>query len=180
MKKRFGAASVLLLMSLAWGCAAGPREGFLEIRLAQIDEIEGLPRLEVPITGEQISVHPEVVATERDVEDAWPVELEKGYGVAMTLKTSAARRISRRLEDELWARLAVFVEGQLVGALPIWGGVSRDMVIPGRWERGLAEYLATRLNPERAGALPVGKLEKAAPEEPQKIDLLKRAREQRR
>ena len=180
MKKRCGAASLLLLVSFALGCAAGPGEGLLEIRLAQIDEIEGLRRLQVPVTGEEIYVHPEVVATERDVENAWPVELEKGYGVAMTLKNSAATRISRRLEGELWARLAIFVEGQLVGALPIWEGVNRDMVISGRWERGLAEYLASRLNPERKGVLPVDKLEKVEPEEPHKIDLLKRAREQRR
>ena len=180
MKTRLVAASLWLLASLALGCAAGPGEGFLEMRLAQIDEIEGLPRLEVPVTGEQVYVHPEVVGTERDVENAWPVELEKGYGVAVTLKESAARRISRRLEEELYGRLAIFVEGQLVGALPIWGGVNRDMVISGRWERELAGYLASRLNPERTGALPVGKLEKAAPEGPQKIDLLKRAREQRR
>jgi len=184
MKRRCFVGIVILLACMARGCA-GPRSvapgRILDMRLAQLEEIEGLPQLTVPRTEEKISVLAPVVATERDIANAIIVETqEEGYIVLVRLKKAAVKRISRWLYQELYSRLAIFVDGRLISAQPfVWEEhqyMARDMVIADGLSRAEAEALAARLARGPLGPANLQAPDDAPVKAPPKIDLRKRSR----
>ena len=164
MKRLIPTMLVLLLVCFVSGCVT--RGQVLEMRLAQIEETS-------KPSAERLVFDGKVVATERDIEEAGAVKLKERYGVGITLTKRAVWRIYTRMNEEMFSRLAIHVDGQLVAAVPVSGGIDQRIVIAQGLSEAQARALAHRICPTGLKKLDLSKPEKEGIKVYKPIDLRK-------
>ena len=114
-----------------------------EVRLAQSEQEEGLQEQTAPESGAKIYVHPGVVITNSDIDDASYVQDERGLpAVAIRFKKSSQKHIAKFSSGNIGKIAAIYVNGRLLSAPVIRSEFSEAAQITGHFKVEEAQHIA--------------------------------------
>ena len=113
-----------------------------EVRLAEERPIPGLVVAQIGDSGRLIYLHPEIVVSNDDIEQAWVFQDPPGFGVAVTFLPSAADRMRQATTAHLGRPLAILIDGHVVSVPTVRGAVSDSAVINGAFTQAEAKRIA--------------------------------------
>jgi preprotein translocase subunit SecD len=143
---------ILLTICLGQGSVfsqAPQRRIRVEFRWAEASPGKGLTQARVPKTGESIYLHREALIRNEDIIKADALEdpnTNGGYRVALVFTKHAAERMARATQQRSGKRLAVLVDGKVISAPFLSGGIYDKALITGEITKVEAERIASELN----------------------------------
>jgi len=129
--RRWVAVLPLLLAALVGGCVSSERPGGGPMRVARLflesGGDEGVPAV-LPRSGVTLQLNPKPVLTEADLAGADVAEVELGRCLLLYLNSAAARDFYRLTVTHQGRRLALQLDGVVIGARRIDGPVADGKV----------------------------------------------------
>jgi hypothetical protein len=113
-----------------------------EIRLAEDHPIPGLQVAEVGNTGPLVYLHPEMLAGNDDVADAWVVDANPGFDVGVQMRPEAADRMRQATRGHVGRPVAILIDGRVAMAPIVRSPIGDSAVITGHFTRDDADRIA--------------------------------------
>lgn len=146
-------AATFALLLVAGGCAPGPRGRpaapvSIRVHLASSEERAGYRRMRDE-AGRALFVAPEPLATERNVASASALHSDRRSMLLLRFDLEGGYRLEQATAEHVGERLAVFVDGELVGSPQIGRAlVERGLGLDVGLSRQRVDAIVRALNPE--------------------------------
>jgi hypothetical protein len=113
-----------------------------EVRLAEEEATPGLVVARVGNSDRLIYLHPEIVVSNDDIEQAWVFEDPPGFGVVVKFLPSGAQRMQQATTGHVGRPLAILIDGTVVIVPTLRGAISDSASINGAYTKAEATRIA--------------------------------------
>jgi hypothetical protein len=113
-----------------------------EVRLAEDTPAPGLMVAQVGDSARLIYLHPEIVVSNDDIEQAWVFQDPPGFGVALKFLPSGAERMQQATKAHIGRPLAILIDGRVVSVPTLRGAISDSATINGAYTQAEATRIA--------------------------------------
>lgn len=113
-----------------------------EVRLAEDKPTPGLVVAQVGDTGRLVYLHPEIVVSNEDIEQAWVFQDAAGFGVAAKFLPSGAERMQAATTGHVGRPLAILIDGRVVSVPTLRAPISDSATINGAYTQAEATRIA--------------------------------------
>ena len=113
-----------------------------EVRLAEEKPTPGLVVAQIGDSSRLIYLHPEIVVSNDDIEQAWVFQDPPGFGVAVTFLPSGAQRMLQATTGHVGRPLAILIDGHVVSVPTLRAPISDSATINGAYSQAEAKRIA--------------------------------------
>jgi preprotein translocase subunit SecD len=113
-----------------------------EVRLAEDTPTPGLVVAQVADSSRLIYLHPEIVVTNDDIEQAWVFQDAAGFGVAVKFQPSAAERMLQATTGHVGRPVAILIDGHVVSVPTLRAPIRDSATINGAYTQAEAKRIA--------------------------------------